>query len=307
MSNKLLKKAFVNPSSSHINNFRIGSSLYPSLCVHNFNYTLHYRSKIITKKFNPFHLVDVRPWPILASSGAMCLILSGLILINKVSISHIIISFLLVSLVSFSWWRDIHREGSDQGSHSLFVVNGLKTGIILFIASEILFFISFFWAFFHSRVSPTIELGQAWPPVPIYSFNPIRIPLLNTILLLSSGVSVTWAHHEMLQKNFKKAKKALLITILLGTIFTIFQAFEYIEAPFRISDSSFGSTFFIATGFHGLHVLIGSVFLLVSIIRFKKIINSENHMVGFECAAWYWHFVDIVWLFLYSMLYWWGA
>jgi NADH:ubiquinone oxidoreductase subunit 3 (subunit A) len=135
----------------------------------------------------------------------------------------------------------------------------------------------------------------------------MRIPLLNTILLLSSGVRVTWSHHEILKTNFDKAKKALMLTIFLGAVFTVFQGFEYIEAPFCMADSTFGSTFFIATGFHGLHVIIGSVFLVISLLRFNKLINSSDHIVGFECAAWYWHFVDVVWLFLYSMLYWWGA
>jgi cytochrome c oxidase subunit 3 len=120
-------------------------------------------------------------------------------------------------------------------------------------------------------------------------------------------VSVTWAHHAMIKRIKNRATKALALTIALGIIFTIFQGFEYIEAPFCISDSAFGSTFFIATGFHGLHVIIGSIFLAVSLIRFIKLNASRQHIVGFECAAWYWHFVDVVWLFLYSILYWWGS
>lgn len=259
------------------------------------------------KKFNPFHLVDVRPWPLLASNGALSLVLAGLLIVNNVNKKLILISFLLTILVAYSWWRDIHRESSTQGNHSDIVINGLKTGIILFITSEVFFFVSFFWAFFHRRISPTIELGQRWPPLSIHPFNPMRIPLLNTILLLSSGVTVTWAHHEILKNNFNKSSFALYLTITLGMVFSMFQGFEYIEAPFCISDSSFGSRFFIATGFHGLHVIIGSIFLLVSIQRFNKIINTSNHIIGFECAAWYWHFVDVVWLFLYSMIYWWGA
>lgn len=259
------------------------------------------------KKFNPFHLVDVRPWPILASGGALVLVLSNLILINIKNFYLPLISLYVIIIISYTWWRDVHREASNQGRHSFIVINGLKTGIILFIISEVLFFISFFWAFFHSRISPTVELGQNWPPASILSFNPIRIPLLNTILLLSSGVSVTWAHHEMLIRNYKKAKIALYLTIILGIVFSMFQGFEYIEAPFSIADSAFGSTFFMSTGFHGLHVLIGSIFLAISLIRLITFINSPEHRIGFECAAWYWHFVDVVWLFLYSMLYWWGA
>lgn len=281
--------------------------MYSSVCIYNSSNTLHYRSEIIINKFNPFHLVDVSPWPLLASNGALCLVLSSLTIINKVNKIAIIISFLTMLLVAYLWWRDIHRERRSQGRHSFVVINGLKTGIVLFIASEVFFFISFFWAFFHRRISPTVELGQAWPPITVISFNPMRIPLLNTILLLSSGVRITWSHHEMLKKSFSKSKNALKMTIFLGGIFTMFQAFEYMEAPFCIADSTFGSTFFMATGFHGIHVIIGSVFLFISLIRFSKLINSSNHIIGFECAAWYWHFVDVIWLFLYSMLYWWGA
>nr|QFG71645.1 cytochrome oxidase subunit 3 [Oribatula sp. XFX] len=259
------------------------------------------------KKYNPFHLVDISPWPLLASNGALALVLSGLLMVNTVTKKSAVISFLLVAMVAYSWWRDVHRESSTQGNHSNVVMNGLKTGMILFIASEVFFFVSFFWAFFHSSISPTVELGQSWPPLSIQPFNPMSIPLLNTILLLSSGVTVTWAHHEMLKNEFSKSNFALAMTITLGLIFSTFQAFEYMEAPFSISDASFGSSFFMATGFHGLHVIIGSVFLLISLNRFNKMINTANHIIGFECAAWYWHFVDVVWLFLYSMIYWWGA
>lgn len=259
------------------------------------------------KKFNPFHLVDVRPWPILASNGALSIVLAGLLIINKINKTLILASLLSILLTAYLWWRDVHREATTQGNHSEIVINGLKTGIILFISSEVLFFASFFWAFFHSRVSPTVELGQRWPPQAIHPFNPIRIPLLNTILLLSSGVTVTWAHHEILKNNFGRSSIALYITIFLGVVFSAFQAFEYAEAPFCIADSSFGSRFFMATGFHGLHVIIGSLFLIISIRRFNRIVNTAEHIVGFECAAWYWHFVDVVWLFLYSMVYWWGA
>jgi len=213
----------------------------------------------------------------------------------------------MVSLVAYLWWKDVHREASSQGQHSDFVINGLKTGIILFIISEVFFFLAFFWAFLHRRISPVVEVGQSWPPMGILPFNPIRIPLLNTILLLSSGVAVTWRHHALLKGSFKMAVLSLNLTIRLGLVFSEFQAFEYFTAPFSISDTSFGATFFMATGFHGLHVLIGSVFLFVAIKRLKRIFNSKVHMVGFECAAWYWHFVDVVWLFLYSLVYWWGA
>lgn len=261
----------------------------------------------MTEKFNPFHLVEKRPWPLIASFGALSLLGSGLSWVNKISSNLRLIVIALILITSIGWWRDVHREATVQGNHTTLVSNGLKTGMVLFILSEVLFFTSFFWAFFHRRISPTLELGQTWPPYQINSFNPIRVPLLNTILLLSSGVTVTWAHHEMLKRNLEKSRLSLILTVILGAVFTSFQAFEYIEAPFCIADSCFGSTFFIATGFHGIHVLIGSVFLIVSFFRLKNLAFSKNHIVGFECAAWYWHFVDVVWLFLYRILYWWGA
>ncbi len=261
----------------------------------------------MTKKLNPFHLVEVSPWPILASGGALSLFVSALNWFNDKTPSFILLTLPITFVVAFVWWRDIHRESLRQGNHSPIVINGLKTGIILFIVSEVLFFVSFFWGFLHRRISPIPEIGQAWPPSAIHSFNPMRIPLINTILLLSSGVSVTWAHHEILKRNFKKSMSALMVTVSLGALFSALQAFEYIEAPFSISDSAYGTTFFIATGFHGLHVLIGSVFLTVSAIRLNRISSSSNHIVGFECSAWYWHFVDVVWILLYSLLYWWGS
>lgn len=182
----------------------------------------------------------------------------------------------------------------------------IKLGIILFIVSEILFFFSFFWSFFHLRLTQLIELGINWPPSGILTFNPFIIPLLNTIILLTSGISITWAHHRLLNNYFKQFIISLIITIILGVYFSILQIYEYYEAPFNISDSSYGSIFFIATGFHGLHVIIGTTFLIICYLRNKFIHFSSNHHFGFEAAAWYWHFVDIVWLFLFIVVYWWN-
>ncbi len=258
-------------------------------------------------KFNPYHLISARPWPILTSNFILSLLITRLILINKKILRGVLISFMIVVIIAYSWWKNVHQESSCQGDHSFLVINGLKIGIILFISSEILFFSSFFWSFFHSRISPTLEIGVNWPPFLITPFNPISIPLLNTILLLSSGISVTWAHHSIIKGNFKNSKNSLILTIILGVVFSLFQGLEYKEAPFCISDSTFGTTFFISTGFHGIHVLIGTSFLMITLKRFNNLINSPAHIVGFECAAWYWHFVDVVWLFLYRMIYWWGA
>ena len=266
----------------------------------------HVTSKEL-RKFSQFHLVELRPWPILSSIGRLNIVLTGILLMNRNLMKLPFLSFVALTLIALAWWRDIHREASLQGLHPQKVIAGLKTGILLFIVSEVFFFISFFWAFLHRRLSPVIELGQNWPPSQIQSFNPIGIPLLNTILLLSSGVSITWSHHEMIKGNFKKANTSLLLTIALGLTFSFFQAFEYVSSPFSISDSAYGSTFFMATGFHGIHVIIGSTFLLISKKRLETIATRKIHITGFECAAWYWHFVDVVWLFLYTLVYWWGS
>jgi len=167
------------------------------------------------------------------------------------------------------------------------------------------FFLSlFFWAFFHRSLSPAIEIGTLWPPQNISPFNPFQVPLLNTAILLSSGVTVTWAHHGLIENNYSQITQGLFFTVLLGIYFTILQAYEYVEASFTISDCVYGSTFFIATGFHGLHVLIGTTFLLVCLFRHLNNHFSGRHHFGFEAAAWYWHFVDVVWLFLYVTIYW---
>lgn len=259
-----------------------------------------------THSNHPFHLVDYSPWPLTGAIGAITLV-SGLVKwFHQYDYSLFILGNIITILTVYQWWRDVSREGTFQGLHTYMVVNGLRWGIILFIISEILFFISFFWAFFHSSLSPNIELGTSWPPAGIITFNPLQIPLLNTTILLSSGITVTWAHHRLIENNHTQTSQRLFFTVLLGIYFTILQIYEYIEAPFTIADSIYGSTFFIATGFHGLHVLIGTTFLLICLIRHLNNHFSINHHFGFEAAAWYWHFVDIVWLFLYITIYWWG-
>lgn len=255
---------------------------------------------------HPYHLVDPRPWPLTSSLGAL-LLTSGLVKwFYFFSIDLFILGVLSVILSIIQWWRDVIREGTFQGLHTSKVQRGLQWGIILFIISEVIFFFSFFWAFFHSRLSPSLELGRVWPPVGVQPFNPFNIPLLNTAILLRSGATVTWAHHRLLHREHSEAVFRLALTVILGLYFTRLQAFEYIEAPFSIADSVYGSTFFVATGFHGLHVIIGSTFLIVCLGRLIKAHFSSTHHFGFEAAAWYWHFVDVVWLFLYVSIYWWG-
>lgn len=255
---------------------------------------------------HPFHLVDKRPWPLLRAFRAISLVSGIAKWFHTFSIDLFILGFVTTTLVILQWWRDVVREGTYQGLHTDLVGAGLRWGIILFITSEVLFFLSFFWAFFHRSLAPAVEIGRAWPPAGIKPFNPFQIPLLNTAILLSSGVTVTWAHHAIIENNYTQGKQALLITILLGLYFTALQGLEYYEAPFCIADAVYGSTFFMATGFHGIHVIIGTLFLAVCLVRHLWNHFSRTHHFGFEAAAWYWHFVDVVWLFLFISIYWWG-
>nr|AKK32536.1 cytochrome c oxidase subunit III [Oncylocotis sp. PJ-2015] len=258
------------------------------------------------KNNHPYHLVDFSPWPLTSSISGMTLTSGMIMWFNMKSMSLFYLGFMIMILSMIQWWRDITREGTFQGKHTLKVVEGLKLGMILFIISEIFFFLSFFWSFFHSSLSPNIELGMNWPPNGITPFDPIQIPLLNTMILLSSGMSVTWAHHSLMNSNYYQTLFSLLITIILGIYFTILQMYEYNEANFSLADSIYGSTFFMATGFHGLHVIIGTTFLLFTFFRHLMKHFSNKHHMGFEAAAWYWHFVDMVWLYLYISIYWWG-
>nr|UDL72102.1 cytochrome c oxidase subunit 3 [Peltonotellus sp.] len=258
------------------------------------------------KKNHPFHLVTNSPWPIITSINILTMLLGTVMWMTKKNMNLMISGTIMIIMCMMFWWRDVTRESTFQGFHTKKVIKGIKMGMIMFIISEIMFFFSFFWSFFHSSLSPSIELGMNWPPKSIKAFNPMEIPLLNTIILLSSGVTITWSHHSILSNKMKNSIKSLNLTIILGIYFTILQKWEYNQSSFSISDSVYGSTFFVATGFHGTHVIIGTTFLLVCLMRMKKMHLSKNHHLGFEMAAWYWHFVDVVWLFLYISMYWWN-
>nr|AFQ62415.1 cytochrome c oxidase subunit III [Meru phyllisae] len=260
-----------------------------------------------THQSHPYHLVDFSPWPITGALGTMITV-SGLIKwFNQYNINLFLIGFMIILLTMIQWWRDVTRESTFQGLHTYKVSLGMRWGMILFITSEVFFFISFFWGFFHSSLAPSIEIGMMWPPKSIMTFNPLQIPLLNTLILLTSGITVTWAHHSIIENNYFQSLQSLFYTVVLGIYFTILQAFEYMESPFTISDSVYGSSFFMATGFHGIHVIIGTTFLAICLFRHYYNHFSPNHHFGFEAAAWYWHFVDVVWLFLYISIYWWGS
>nr|QID48499.1 cytochrome c oxidase subunit III [Bolivaritettix lativertex] len=262
---------------------------------------------MLTHSNHPFHLVDYSPWPLTGALGAFITAMGLTKWFHTFNINLMVLGLMIIILTMIQWWRDVTRESTYQGLHTMKVAVGLRWGMILFITSEVLFFISFFWAFFNSSLAVNVELGMMWPPKGIEPFNPLNIPLLNTIILLSSGITVTWSHHSLMESNYSQAKQSLMMTVILGIYFTTMQAYEYEESQFSISDSAYGSTFFMATGFHGIHVMIGTTFLLICLIRQMFYHFSSNHHLGFEAAAWYWHFVDVVWLFLYISIYWWGS
>nr|AWN56204.1 cytochrome c oxidase subunit 3 [Dinocampus coccinellae] len=251
-----------------------------------------------------FHLVSVSPWPLLCSFSVFFFLLGNLNLLILSEINLLMMSIIFLILVLFQWWRDVVREGSYQGVHSTGVVDGLKFGMLLFIISELMFFVSFFWTYFHMFLSPSMEVGLVCPAYMIVMFNPYNIPLLNTLILLFSGMTITWCHHCLMNNNMFKCVISMGVTIMLGILFSYFQYLEYYESYFSISDSVYGSIFFMATGFHGLHVLVGTFFIFVNFVRVNFYHFSMYHHFGFEAASWYWHFVDVVWLFLYVFIYW---
>lgn len=256
-----------------------------------------------------FHLVDPSPWPIVAAMSAFMLTFGGVLYMHSYNGGGFLLSFgfCMILFMMFCWWRDIIREGTSEGQHTNSVQDGLRIGVLLFIASEVMFFFAFFWAFFHLSLNPNPVIGGVWPPVFLVTLDPWKIPLLNTFLLLSSGASVTWAHHSIVLGSKFEACVALIITIILAAIFTALQGFEYVTAPFTISDSAYGASFYMATGFHGFHVIVGTLFLAVCLLRLYFNHFTKEHHFGFEAAAWYWHFVDVVWLFLFITIYWWGS
>jgi cytochrome c oxidase subunit 3 len=258
---------------------------------------------------HPYHLVDPSPWPLLASVGGFGLTFGFVMVLHDFSggwnLFGLGISIILFTM--FVWWRDIVREAVFEGQHTFNVQQGLRQGVLLFIVSEIMFFFAFFWAFFDSTIKPSVVLGAVWPPEGLEILSAWGIPLLNTAILLTSGATVTWAHHSIVAGDKKQSQIGLLLTILLAIVFTALQVFEYLESPFDISDGIYGSCFFLATGFHGFHVFIGTCFLIVCLSRLNLNHFTREHHFGFEAAAWYWHFVDVVWLFLFITVYWWGS
>nr|AKS04281.1 cytochrome c oxidase subunit 3 [Parasagitta elegans] len=255
---------------------------------------------------HPFHLVDASPWPFTSSMGSLFLVSGLAAYVHRYGSMLFCLGLFLVLFSAAQWWRDVTREATFQGKHSHKVESGMRMGMLLFICSEVFFFLAFFWAFFHAALSPNVEVGGVWPPVGIVAIAPFDIPLLNTAVLLSSGATITWAHMSLLNGSWLETQFSLYCTVLLGLYFSMLQLMEYRYAEFSMSDGVYGSTFYVATGFHGLHVVIGTLFISVAAYRNYCFHFTASHHFGFEASAWYWHFVDVVWLFLFLTIYWWG-
>jgi len=268
-----------------------------------------------------YHLVNPSPWPAFGALGGFVLAMGAVIFMHpdivgaeSVSWAVVLPGFALVVLTMFLWWKDVVKE-SLAGDHKPVVQLGLRYGMALFIASEVMFFAAFFWAFFDAslyfdeakQVVRTEATGGTWPPAGVVPFDAFSLPFMNTLILLLSGCTVTWAHHALREGKRDQLVHGLTLTVLLGIAFTSLQAFEYSHAAFGFSDGIYSSTFYMATGFHGFHVLVGTIFLAVCLFRAKAGHFTPSHHFGFEAAAWYWHFVDVVWLFLFVCVYWWGG
>lgn len=254
----------------------------------------------------PFLAVQTSFWPFLVSIILFSVLGNLVLWIRlKVSLASVLFPAFILILISFRWWKDVIRERI-VGYHTHKLEVSLRVAMLLFILSEVFFFVSFFWAFYDASLSPTIELGLSWPPKGILPLSVYSVPLLNTVILLTRGVTVTWAHHAIINNFFNKSVVRLGITVLLGVYFMYIQYEEYSEAGFAISDGVYGRTFFMATGFHGFHVTVGTLFLLYVLVALLRGQLLYNHHFSFEAAAWYWHFVDVVWLILFVSIYWWG-
>lgn len=259
--------------------------------------------------YHPYHIVDQSPWPITLAGVLLGLTTSAVLTFHgfPMGMYLLVSSFLLLNWGMGLWFKDIITEGTYQGAHTDKVQKGISLGIVLFIISEIFFFLSIFWAYFHSALAPTVEIGSDWPPKGIEPLDALEVPTANTTILLSSGSSITVTHHSVVWRLLSWANDGSVGTLFLACFFTFLQATEYHGLSYTFADAVFGTTFFMATGFHGLHVIIGTLFLGVAVIRIFAYHITNTHHVGLESGILYWHFVDIVWLLLYSIVYYWGG
>ena len=261
-------------------------------------------------KTHSFHIVDPSPWPLVGAFASLVMASGAIGWMHKATWGPWVfgIGTLAVLFTFYSWWANVIHE-ANTGDHTAVVQLHHRYGMILFIASEVMFFVAWFWAYFSASLYPSTAevIGGVWPPKGVEVLDPFVFPLLNTMILLLSGTTVTWAHHALIHGDRDGLKKGLWLTIVLGLFFSAVQAFEYHHAEFGFAGSIYGSTFFMATGFHGFHVIVGTIFLIVCLARTYKGDFTPRQHFGFEAAAWYWHFVDVVWLFLFISIYVWGS
>jgi cytochrome c oxidase subunit III len=260
------------------------------------------------EKNHDYHILAPSLHPFIGAVGGFVMLFGAVLWMQSITPFMFFIGLAIVLYTMGAWWWDVIRE-SNVGDHAPVVQIGLRYGFILFIMSEVMFFAAWFWSFFKHAMYPmeTFSEGQ-WPPPSIETFDPWHLPLINTMILLCSGAAATWAHHALVHENNRKdLANGILIAVLLGLLFTFFQAYEYSHAAFGFSGNIYGANFFMATGFHGAHVIIGTIFLFVCYLRVRAGHFTSDKHVGFEAAAWYWHFVDVVWLFLFASIYIWGG
>ncbi len=262
-------------------------------------------------KNHDYHILPPSIWPLFGAVSAFTMLFGGVLAMHGSGPWMALIGLVGVLYTMFSWWSEVVYEGQ-TGDHTPVVRIGLRYGFIMFIMSEVMFFAAWFWTFFKHALYPMGPMSPAidgvWPPAGIETFDPWHLPLINTLILLLSGCAATWAHHALVHENNRKDLiNGLALAVAFGVLFTFFQIYEYSHAAFGFAGNIYGASFFMATGFHGFHVLIGSIFLTVCLIRaIKGHFTPEQH-IGFEAAAWYWHFVDVVWLFLFAAVYVWGG
>lgn len=259
-----------------------------------------------TKPHNPFHIVKPSPWPIVGSISALVLAIGGVLFMHDINGWIVWIGLALLIFTLVGWWHDVIKE-SMTSAHTPEVKRGFRYGMALFIASEMMFFAAFFWAYFDSSLFPATATGGVWPPKGIEIVDPFDLPYLNTIILLLSASLVTWAHFDIIEGNLRGMIIKTGFSIVLAIVFMFVQAFEFAHATFKFTGGIYPSTFYMAVGFHGFHVFVGTIFLAVCWVRAQRGDYTPTDHFGFEAAAWYWHFVDVVWLFLFVSVYWLGS
>ena len=268
-------------------------------------------NKMAHEKNHDYHILNPSIWPFIGSIAAFVMLFGAVVFFHSDNPWMFIAGFVGVLFVMYVWWSDTVKE-NQVGDHTPVVLIGLRYGFILFIMSEVMFFLAWFWSFFKHAMYPMGDMsplqdGQ-FPPAGIEVFDPWHLPLINTLILLCSGAAATWAHHAIAHDEDRKSMvQGLVVAVGLGVLFTIFQAYEYQHAAFGFSGNIYGANFFMATGFHGFHVIVGTIFLAICMLRAMLGHFTKDQHLGFEAAAWYWHFVDVVWLFLFAAIYVWGS